>query len=98
MRILMIGHKYVPSREGGVEIVVENLATRMASLGNEVLIFNRKRKDYPQINEYKNCKVENIFTINKKSLDAVVYAFFATLKARKLIKKKQIDVVHFHAE
>ena len=42
----MIGHKYVPSREGGVEIVVEELATRMVKLGQNVTLFNRKRKKY----------------------------------------------------
>ncbi len=98
MRIAMIGHKYVPSREGGVEVVVEALATRMAALGHEVTLFNRKRKEYEKITEYKGCKVEEVFTINKKSLDAIVYAFFATLKARKMLKKGQVDVVHFHAE
>lgn len=98
MRIVMIGHKYVPSREGGVEIVVENLATRMAEQGHEVTLFNRKRKEYPKINEYKGCKIENIYTVNKRSLDAIVYTFFATLKARKLLKNGQVDIVHFHAE
>ena len=44
MRIVMIGHKYVPSREGGVEIVVDELATRTAAQGHEVTLFNRKRK------------------------------------------------------
>ena len=29
----MIGHKRIPSREGGVEIVVEELSTRMAEKG-----------------------------------------------------------------
>ena len=98
MRIVMIGHKYVPSREGGVEIVVEELATRMAAQGHEVTLFNRKRKEYPPITEYKGCKVENIFTVNKRALDAIVYAFFATLRARKMLKKKQVDIVHYHAE
>ena len=98
MRIAMIGHKYVPSREGGVEVVVEALATRMAALGHEVTLFNRKRKEYEKITEYKGCKVEEVFTINKKSLDAIVYAFFATLKARRMLKKGLVDVVHFHAE
>lgn len=98
MRIVMIGHKYVPSREGGVEIVVDELATRMAALGHEVTLFNRKRKEYQKINEYKGCKVEEIFTINKKSLDAIIYSFFATSRAKKLIKKHKVDVVHFHAE
>lgn len=43
MKIVMIGHKYVPSREGGIEVVVENLATRMAEQGHEVTLYNRKR-------------------------------------------------------
>jgi len=98
MKIAMIGHKYVPSREGGIEVVVDNLATRMVEKGHEVTLFNRKRKEYPKITEYKGCKVENIFTLNKRSLDAVVYSFFATLKARKLAKKEKYDVLHFHAE
>lgn len=98
MRIAMFGHKYVPSREGGVEIVVENLATRLVSLGHDVTLYNRKRKEYKSINEFKGCKIESVYTINKRNLDAIVYSFFACQKAKKLIKKKAVDVVHFHAE
>lgn len=29
MKIAMFGHKRIPSREGGVEIVVEELSTRL---------------------------------------------------------------------
>ena len=29
MKIAMIGHKRIPSREGGVEVVVEELSTRL---------------------------------------------------------------------
>ena len=93
MKIAMIGHKYVPSREGGVEIVVEELSSRLAH-ENEVTLFNRKRKQYEKISEHKGCKVKSIFTINKKSLDAIVYAFFATLKG----VFGKYDVLHFHAE
>lgn len=98
MKIAMIGHKYVPSREGGVEIVVDELSTRLAKLGHEVTLFNRKRKEYKQIDSYNGCKVLNIFTVNKKSLDAIIYAFIATLKVKKMIKKDEIDVAHFHCE
>ena len=93
MKIAMIGHKYVPSREGGVEIVVEELSSRMAQ-DNEVTLFNRKRKEYKKIKEHKGCRVKSVFTINKKSLDAIVYSFFATLKA----VFGKYDVLHFHAE
>lgn len=98
LKIAMIGHKYVPSREGGVEIVVENLAKGMVANGHEVTLFNRRRKEYPKINEYDECKVENIFTINHKFFDALIYAFFATLKARKMARKGKFDILHFHAE
>lgn len=37
----MIGHKRIPSREGGVEIVVDELSTRMVKLGHQVDAYNR---------------------------------------------------------
>ena len=42
IKIAMLGHKRIPSREGGVEIVVGELATRMAQKGHDVTCFNRK--------------------------------------------------------
>ena len=41
MRIAMIGHKRYGSREGGVEVVVTELARRMAALGHEVACCDR---------------------------------------------------------
>ena len=34
----MLGHKRIPSREGGVEVVVEELAVRMVERGHEVTV------------------------------------------------------------
>lgn len=42
MRIAFIGHKRIPSREGGIEIVVDELATRMVARGEQVVVYNRK--------------------------------------------------------
>ena len=42
VNIAMIGHKRIPSREGGIEIVVDELATRMAAKGHKVIAYNRK--------------------------------------------------------
>lgn len=41
LNIVMLGHKRIPSREGGVEIVVEELATRMTELRQEITCSNR---------------------------------------------------------
>ena len=45
MRIAMIGHKRFGSREGGVEVVVTELAKRMAALGHEVTCYDRSGSD-----------------------------------------------------
>ena len=44
MKIAMLGHKRIPSREGGVEVVVEELATRMVERGHQVVAYNLKGK------------------------------------------------------
>ncbi len=43
MNITMIGHKRIPSREGGVEVVVEELSTRIVEKGHNVTVYNRRR-------------------------------------------------------
>ena len=49
MKIAMIGHKRIPSREGGIEIVVEELATRLVEKGHVVDVYNRKGKNVLKI-------------------------------------------------
>lgn len=34
LKIAVLGHKTIPSRQGGIEIVVEELTVRMAKLGH----------------------------------------------------------------
>ena len=41
LNIAMFGQKRIPSREGGVEIVVEELCTRMVAQGHNVTCYNR---------------------------------------------------------
>ena len=104
MKIVMLGHKRIPSREGGVEIVVEELAIRMAALGHEVTVYNRKgshvagigneQKKYGKNYNYKGVQVKTAFTLPQRSLNAIVYSFFATMKAC----FSGADVIHFHAE
>lgn len=94
LKIVMFGQKTIPSRDGGVEIVVEELATRLVEKGNQVIVLNRKRKNCLKQKIYKGIRLINIFTINKKSLDAIVYSFFATLKSIFL----RPDIIHVHAE
>lgn len=96
MKIAMIGHKRVPSRSGGVEVVVENLALGLCKAGFEVTVFNRKTKnDTTKSNKYtyKGIKIEEIPTCTGRALNALVYSLLAAGKA---IPEK-FDIIHFHA-
>lgn len=101
LKIAMLGHKRIPSREGGVEIVVEELATRMAEKGHSVSCFNRsghhisgKEFDGERLREYKGVRLNSVFTINCKGLAAMTSSVSAAMHAA----FGKYDVVHFHAE
>lgn len=103
MKIAMIGHKRIPSREGGIEVVVEELSTRMIKLGHNVTVYNRKGKNVQDKNasdenqklkEYKGVKIVTIPTINKKGIDAFLYSLFASIK----VLFGKYDILHYHAE
>ena len=103
MKIAMIGHKRIPSREGGVEIVVEELSKRLVEQGHQVDVYNRKGKnvqdknadkDKRNIKKHEGINIITIPTINKKGIDALLYSFLASIKA--LFGK--YDVLHYHAE
>lgn len=103
MKIAMLGHKRIPSREGGVEIVVEELAVRMVGMGHDVTVYNRKGHHVADRSRdvckkkkwaYKGIRIMTVSTFEKKSLNAVVYAFLATWRAI----FGRYDVIHYHAE
>lgn len=101
LSIAMFGQKRIPSREGGVEIVVEELCTRMVSQGHNVTCYNRgghhvsgSEYDSKRLKEYKGIKLKTVPTIEKKGLAAVSSSFFAAL----CCAFGRYDVVHIHAE
>ena len=101
LNIAMFGHKRVPSREGGVEIVVEELSTRMASLSHNVTCYNRRGQhvsdssyNCENLKEYKGVRIARVLTIDKKGLAAVTSSFFAALRCA----FSKAKVVHIHAE
>jgi glycosyltransferase involved in cell wall biosynthesis len=101
MKIAMIGHKRIPSREGGIEVVVETLATRMIPRNHEVTVYNRrghhvsgKQFNNAHRTEYQGVQIKEVYTIDVKGLAAVTSAFFASL----CVSFSHFDVIHYHAE
>lgn len=101
LNIAMFGQKRIPSREGGVEIVVEELCSRMVAQGHNVTCYNRgghhvsgSEYDSKRLKEYKGIRLKTVPTIEKKGLAAVSSSFFAAV----CCAFGKYDVVHIHAE
>lgn len=101
LNICMLGHKRVPGREGGIEVVVEELSTRMAALGHHVTCYNRsghhvsgKEFDTEYLSEYKGIRLKEVPTIHLKGLAAMTASLSGAVSAA----FHSFDVVHFHAE
>ena len=102
MKIAMIGHKRIPSREGGIEVVVQALSTRMVALGHHVDVYNRMGKHVadtvhsknPRAKEFQGVRLITIPTLPQRNFNAIIYSFLATIRAL----FGRYDVIHFHAE
>lgn len=94
MKVCMIGHKQIPSRKGGVEIVVEKLSEELVKQGVEVTAYNRKDYSGKPMSEYKGIKIYEAFTLKTRSFDAIISSFFATVSAL----MHPYDIMHYHAE
>ena len=101
MNIAMFGHKRIPSREGGIEIVVEQLATRMAAMGHQVTCYNRDGHhvsgaefDGEVSGELNQVRLKTVWTLDKKGLAAVTSSISAAFGCA----FSNAEIVHIHAE
>ena len=97
LKVAMIGHKRIPTREGGVEIVVEELSVRMAQNGIQVDAYNRMDKfdkKSRQPKEFKNVRIIRIPTFKISALNAFVYSVLASIR----VLFGSYDCIHYHAE
>ncbi|WP_270347335.1 glycosyltransferase family 4 protein [Mediterraneibacter faecis] len=98
LSVSMFGQKRL-SREGGIEIVVKELCTRMVKNGCNITCYNQSGHhisgaEYDEKIEYDKICQKYVPTIEKKGLAAVSSSFFAALYSA----FGKYDVVHIHAE
>ncbi|MCB8817601.1 glycosyltransferase family 4 protein [Desulfosporosinus shakirovi] len=105
MKIAMIGHKRIPSREGGIEIAVEELSTRLVAAGHTVHVYNRKghhvsgrgydgKSNGKNLKEYKGIRIITVPTLHNAKFNALVYSMLGTFSAL----FGRYDCIHYHAE
>lgn len=98
--VAMFGQKRL-TREGGIEIVVKELCSRMVQSGIKVTCYNRyghhvSGAEYDDLDANNNKEIcqKYVPTIEKKGLAAVSSSFFAAIYSA----FGKYDVVHIHAE
>lgn len=92
MRIAFIGQKGMPTKSGGVERHVENLALFLAKKGQEVIVYNRRGYLPENISEWQGVTIVTKPFINTMSLAAISHYFLATIDAL----RRKVDAIHFH--
>ena len=102
IRIAVLGHKRIPSREGGIEVAAEELGSRLAQMGCDVTCYNRsghhvsgaKYDGKTEVRVYKGMRLKKVPTLDIRGAAAASSSFFATLFSA----VGRYDVVHIHAE
>jgi glycosyltransferase involved in cell wall biosynthesis len=93
MRIAMIGQRGVPATFGGVERHVEEIGSRLAERGHEVIVYARTNYVEERRDTWRGMSVRNLATVDSKHLDAIVHSARSTVAAM----RAGVDVVHYHA-
>lgn len=99
IRIGIIGHKEVPSYNGGIEAVLTEMIPLFDKNSVELTIYNRwtnfyRLSEWKNKQEYAGYRVVRIPTFKKSFLNAFVYSVLASIHAM----FSRYDIVHYHAE
>lgn len=93
LRIALIGTRGVPARYGGSETAAEQIYSRLAERGHQVVVYCRRHMVDPKQEWYKGIRTIVLPSINTKALDTITHSF---LSMWDVILKDRADIVHFH--
>lgn len=94
LKIAFIGQKAVPFyRDGGVERHVEELSTRLAARGHDVLVYVRSHYLATTEDIWRGVRLKRLPSIPTKHLDAWTHTFFSSLH----VLGQKVDIIHYHS-
>ncbi len=92
MRIAYLATMGIPAQYGGFETCVEEVATRLARRGHEIIVYCGYRGSKPQIKSYKDVKLIFVPCLKNKFLDFPFRAFLSSLD----VIRRDVDIAHFY--
>lgn len=93
LRIAMVGQRGIPATFGGIEHHVEELGSRLAAKGHNVIVYTRTNYVETRPARYRGMRPRYLPTVGSKHLDAIVHSTLSTLDAM----LRDADIVHYHA-
>jgi glycosyltransferase involved in cell wall biosynthesis len=95
MRIAMLGLKGIPATYGGVERYTEEVATRLADRGHEVLVYCRRHYTSREVarKAYRGITLVRLPSLNLRATDTLSHTLLATLD----MMRRGADVAIYHS-
>ncbi len=93
MKIYFIGQKGIPAVGGGVERHVEELAVRLAKIGQDVFVYSRHGYTKSDVATYKGVNILYTPALYTKHLEAISHTFLSILD----LIRRDADIVHIHS-
>ena len=93
MKIVVLGLRGFPDIQGGVETHCEQLYTRIAAAGHEVVVIGRRPYMPRPISSWKGVRLIWLRCPKSTFLEAIVHTFIGTFAAR----SQRPDLLHIHA-
>lgn len=79
MKIAIIGTRGIPANYGGFETFAENLSTRLAVRGHDVIVYCRRHYMSTKEKEYKGVRLVSLPSIQHKYFDTIAHGLLSTL-------------------
>ncbi|HEY7347997.1 MAG TPA: glycosyltransferase family 4 protein [Ktedonobacterales bacterium] len=96
MRIAILGLKGIPATYGGVERYTEELATRLAARGHEILVYARTHYTSKELarKPYQGIQLVRLPSLNLKTTDTLSHTLLSTLD---VITQRHVDTVIYQS-
>src|SRR5689334_20919094 len=79
MKVALLGTRGIPANYGGFETFAEELSTRLASRGHEVVVYCRRNNITYTLPEYRGVRLIKLPTLSHKYFDTIVHTLLSTL-------------------
>src|SRR5437762_3112724 len=76
MKLAILGTRGIPAKYGGFETFAEELSSRLAARGHDIVVYCRER--YPN-RSYRGVRLQYLPTIRHKYFDTLAHTFMSTL-------------------